>query len=65
MNFEKPDHVFDKIWLGPEKSTINRNFLIDHNIWKILCVAAFCETGERYQNDEEIKVMTIDIDDSP
>ena len=65
LTFEEPDYVYDKIWLGPEKSTINKDYLIQNNIRKILCVAAFCETEERYKDDKDIKAFTINVDDSP
>ena len=61
--FEPADHIIDNIFLGPEKSAINLQWLRDNSIDRIIIVAAFCDA--HFKAEDGIEYLHIDVDDSP
>mmetsp|Transcript_21169 Transcript_21169/g.25634 ORF Transcript_21169/g.25634 Transcript_21169/m.25634 type:complete len:201 (-) Transcript_21169:630-1232(-) len=60
--FEHADHIVDNIFLGPEGTTIGEKWLRDHNIRKVLTVAAHMERMTKFKG---IEYKQFNVDDDP
>jgi protein-tyrosine phosphatase len=59
--FSEPDHIIDNVYLGPEGSAIDLEYLRSKNIDRVIVAAAYTEA--RFPQD--IDYLKLDIDDSP
>ncbi|CAB9508565.1 MAP kinase phosphatase with leucine-rich repeats protein [Seminavis robusta] len=63
LKWEEPSEIMDGLlWLGGEGSTLDRDWLLQHGIRRILTVATHME---RMTHHEGIQYQQIDVDDDP
>ena len=62
LAFEAPDLIVDHIFLGGEGSTIKEQWLKEHNISRVLTVAAHMERMVKFSG---IVYLALDVDDDP
>jgi hypothetical protein len=60
--FAPADHILDNIFLGPEGATLDEAWLRDHNIDRVLTVAAHSDHLAKHAS---ISYKQIDVDDDP
>ena len=60
--FSEPDHIIDNIYLGPEGSAIDLDYLKSKNIDRVIVAAAYSEA--RFPCTH-LSYLKLDIDDSP
>lgn len=60
--FQPADLIVDNVYLGPEGTTFNEEWLRSHGIGRVLTIAAFSDHLHRF---EGIEYETIDVDDDP
>lgn len=62
LKWEEPNEIVPNLWLGGEGSTLNKDWLEQHGIKRILTVATHMD---RLPKHEGIEYMQVDIDDDP
>ena len=62
LKFTEADHIIENVYLGGEGATIDKEYLKELNIGRVLTVAAHSDHLEQF---ESIEYKVLDIDDSP
>mmetsp|Transcript_84840 Transcript_84840/g.230331 ORF Transcript_84840/g.230331 Transcript_84840/m.230331 type:complete len:198 (-) Transcript_84840:254-847(-) len=62
LKFKAPDHIVDNIYLGGEAATLDRDWLLGHNIDRVLTLACHMHHLEHHSG---IQYLQIDVDDDP
>ena len=64
VSFEEANHIIDNVFLGPQKSAINLEYLRANKIDRIACVAA--NTTAYFEDPAHgIEYLMLQIDDTP